>query len=233
MQMTEDILGRVLFDFLKHEGDQSILVHTSYGADETYDMKYFFRDFEDMPDLEQYALSLCSGRILDIGAGAGSHALCLQQQGHDVTAMDISQGCVNVMAGRGLRKVLHLDIYNMQEGGYNTLLLLMNGIGITGNLKGLVRFLDKAAEITSSRAQVIFDSTDVSYVINEKPGEKDGYPGEVEYQFEYLGDEGPWFEWLYVDQEKLVQVCDRSAWLPQIVYEHNQGHYLARLLKKY
>jgi SAM-dependent methyltransferase len=230
MPGSADILGKVLSDYLTNKSGHPLYVHTSYGGAETYEVEFFFRDYSDMPDLEKYALTVCSGKILDIGAGAGSHALYLQDQGFDVTALDFSPGCVNVMVGRGIRKVMHADAYNLHEGGYNTLLLLMNGIGITGNLQGMVRFLKIADKITLPGAQIIFDSTDVSYAIQENPG-KNQYRGEQRYKFKYQGKEGPWFEWLFIDQEKLLEICHRSAWMPQIIYEGSGGQYLARLWK--
>lgn len=233
MIRSSDILGEAMLEFLKSGTVHRLLAHTSYGPDETYFLDYFFRDLDDMPDLERYAVTLCSGKILEIGAGAGSHALLLLQEGKDIVVMDNSAGCINVLLKRGLYKVQHMDIFNLQTGGYNTLLLLMNGIGITGNLGGLVRFLKKAEDITASKAQIIFDSTDVSYAIKKESRAREGYVGEIKYQFEYRGIRGPWFDWLYIDQEKLFELCDQTPWMPQVLFEDGRGHYLARLLKKY
>jgi len=231
--MSSDILGDALLDFLKTGTDERLIAHTSYGPDETYFLDYFFRDLDGMPDLEQYALTLCKGKILEIGAGAGSHTLILQEEGKDIVAMDSSPGCVNVMLMRGLLKVQHMNVFNLPTGGYNTLLLLMNGIGIAGNLGGLVRFLKKAEEITDSQAQILFDSTDVSHTLEKDEGESGRYVGEIKYQFDYRGVKGPWFEWLYIDQERLFKICEQTHWMPSILFEEGRGHYLARLLKKY
>jgi hypothetical protein len=209
-----------------------LIVHTSYGGKEIYDVEYFFRDFEEMPDIEQYALSFCAGRVLDIGAGAGSHSLYLQEEGFDVTALDISSGCLNIMLARGIQKVLNTDFFILHDGGYNTLLLLMNGIGISGNLEGMVRFLQLAEKITASRAQIIFDTTDVGGSIGKDPGDK-RYVGELKYRFEYKGKRSAWFGWLYIDAQKLIEICEETAWMPQVMYENTAGQYLARLLKKY
>jgi hypothetical protein len=233
MLESSDILGAALLDFQKTGTGHRLIAHTSYGPDETYFLDYFFRDIDRMPDLEHYALSLCSGKILEIGAGAGSHALLLQQDEKDIVAMDTSAGCVNVMVMRGVLKVQHMDVFNLSAGGYNTLLLLMNGIGIVKNLKGLVRFLEKAEDITSSHAQIIFDSTDVSYALHEDSRESGRYLGEMKYQFDYRGVKGPWFDWLYIDQAHLFEICDKTHWLPTILFEEGKGHFLARLLKKY
>jgi hypothetical protein len=158
---SDDILGQALCDFLKNGKGETLVAHTSYGPDEFYYLDYFFRGEDEMPDLELYALSLCKGKILEIGSGAGSHALVLQHQLKNITAMDSSEGCINVMLKRGLNSLLHMNIFNLHHGGYNTLLLLMNGIGITGTMDRLKLFLKKAESITAGNAQIIFDSTDV------------------------------------------------------------------------
>lgn len=229
---STDILGTAMIEFLKSGISHGLVANTSYGSKEEYDLSYFFREEEEMPDLELYGLSMCSGRILDIGAGAGSHALLLQKRGHNVTAMDSSLGCVNVMLYRGVSRVLHMDFNNIQIGGYHTLILLMNGIGITGNLGGFMKFLKKAEEITDNKAQIIFDSTDISYFLTKKPDSRAKYVGEVKYQFEYHGVKGPWFEWLFIGQDQLYQICNHTRWVPQVVFEHGDGNYLVRLFKK-
>lgn len=232
MNGTGDILGTAMTDYMKKRFGGPLIAHTSYGEGEVYDVEYFFRDFDRMPEIEQYALSFCEGKVLDIGAGAGSHSLYLQNEEFDVTALDLSAGCANVMLARGIRKVMNTDFFILNGGGYNTLLLLMNGIGITGNLEGMIRFLDMAEKITASGAQIIFDTTDVSGSIEADSGDS-GYSGELKYRFEYRGKRSSWFGWLYIDMEKLVSVCKGTAWKPQVVFENGEGQYLARLLKKY
>ncbi len=227
-----DILGTAMQEFQKTGIRQGLEVYTSYDHKEVYDVSYFFRGEEKMPDLELYALYLSSGRILDIGAGAGSHALFLQKKGHDVTALDSSAGCVNVMLHRGVSKVFHADINNFHTKGYNTLVLLMNGIGITGNLGGFMKFLKKAEKITDKNAQIIFDTIDISYFLNNKPNRSLKYLGEVKYQFEYRGVKGPWFNWLYLGQKQLYEICYQTCWAPQVVFEQASGNYLVRLVKK-
>src|SRR6201996_6090763 len=95
-------------------------------------VKIYFRDMEAMPELEWIALQQCRGKILDIGAGAGSHALALQQLGQDITALDISPLLVKLMEQRGVKKVVRGDFFDMSGSGdtYDTLLLLMNGVGL-------------------------------------------------------------------------------------------------------
>ncbi|RYE18513.1 MAG: SAM-dependent methyltransferase, partial [Sphingobacteriales bacterium] len=92
-----DILGQALQNYFHKTGRHKLWIHNQYGPKEEMPVAAYFRDEEDMPDLEWCALDHCRGQVLDIGAGAGSHALVLQQRGVDVTALEISPLATQVM----------------------------------------------------------------------------------------------------------------------------------------
>ena len=135
--MAHDILGTALHDYRSRKSVSPLLLHTSYGDIEEMPVAVFFRKPADFPTLERMALTHCYGKVLDVGAGAGSHALYLQQQGIAVQAMDISPGAAEVMRQRGVKQVTTLDFFQYTGGEYDTLLFLMNGIGLAGDLNGL------------------------------------------------------------------------------------------------
>ncbi len=116
-------------DYFNGDKKATVIVHNTKGDDEVMPVQYFFRSFDEMPELEKMALSNCSGSILDIGAGSGIHSLYLQNNGFDVTALDIRQGFVDVMKKRGIKKVVLSDIFQFKENRFDTLLMMMNGIG--------------------------------------------------------------------------------------------------------
>ena len=104
----------------------------------------------------------------------------------------------------------------------------MNGIGVAGTLKNLEVLLDILVGLLAKGGQVLFDSSDVSYLSKPK-GLPYNYYGEVQYQYTYNGQEGDWFTWLYVDQETLIEICKRKGLLIQILYEDETRQYLARI----
>lgn len=132
-----DIYGQALQDFYNQQSAEKLWLNNTYGEPEEMPVEVFFRDKEEMPEAELLALQLCRGKILDIGAGAGSHALILQERGFDVTALEISPGAANIMQKRGVKTVLQQDIFQYKTEKFDTLLLLMNGIGLTQNLDPL------------------------------------------------------------------------------------------------
>jgi len=187
-----------------------------------------------MPELEKKALHLCSGKILDIGAGSGSHSLYLQENGEDVTALDIKQGFVDVMKKRGVKNVICSDIFDYKGQGFDTLLMLMNGIGFTKNFEGLTVFLKSAKKLLNPGGQIILDSSDLMYLYEEEDGSyainlNEEYYGEVMYQIEYNNIKGEPFQWLYIDFDNLSLYADQVGFSCEKIFENNHYNYLARL----
>lgn len=224
-----DIYGQALQDYFIGKRNNKLWLNNNYGEPEEMPVEVFFRDENEMPETELLALDLCRGKILDIGAGAGSHALILQQQNLAVTALEISPDAVEVMKKRGVKTVLQQDIYQYKNEKFDTLLLLMNGIGLTQNLAGLDRFLQHAKTLLLPGGQLIFDSSDISYLYDEIPLPKNKYYGEISYQYQYKNQLGDWFNWLYIDQKTLVKTASKNGWDCEILHEDETGLFLAKL----
>ena len=179
-------------------------MESDIAEDDILPVSYLFGDGEELPKLEKLALKHCRGRILDVGAAAGRHSLILQQQGHDVTALDISALCCQVMEKRGVRKVIAGDFYQHKGEHYDTLLFLMNGIGIAGTVAGLDGFLQQARQLLKPGGQLLFDSSDVDYMYYEEDGSKwlnlnAVYYGELRYRMRFRNITGDEFPWLFID----------------------------------
>lgn len=228
-----DIFGTVLRDYYANQFTEKLWLHNNYGEPEDMPVAVFFRDEEDMPELELEALAECYGKILDIGAGAGSHALLLQQIGKEVTALEVSATAANIMRERGVKQIINQDIFNYAGAKYDTLLLLMNGIGLVGDIAGLRTFLRHAKKLLQPNGQLLFDSSDVAYLYDYHIPEQKKYYGEIAYQYEYKQEKGNWFHWLYIDQDTLADIAAEEGWLTVILYEDEQDQYLARLILAY
>jgi len=226
-----DPLGQAIADYYFQRAPAKLWIHNTYGPKEEMPVAAYFRKYPDMPELEHTALQLCEGGILDIGAGAGSHALWLQQQGKDITALEIAAPACTVMKERGIQKIIQQDIFSYHEKKYNTLLLLMNGIGLTGTLSGLQKFLLHAATLLLPGGRLIFDSSDVAYVYEYNLPDLKHYYGEIAYRYEYKRIKSDWFNWLYVDRFTLSALAASEGWKYELVTEDEHGQYLAILRK--
>ncbi|MGI9545528.1 MAG: class I SAM-dependent methyltransferase [Cyclobacteriaceae bacterium] len=230
MNQVPDVFGQALRDYFQGQYAEPLLLHTSYGAIEEMPIATFFRTAPDQPDLERRALELCQGKVFDIGAGVGSHALELEKMGLDVTAIDQSRGAVQIMQERGLKKVLcgHIQSYETKDL-YDTLLLMMNGIGLAGKLIELKPLLWHLKSFLKPGGQLLFDSCDITYLYQEQQVPFDRYYGEVDYRYEYKNHKGAWFRWLFVDQQTLKREARAAGWRTEIIYQDELDQYLAQL----
>jgi len=224
-----DVFGEALKDQYTKPPSETLWVHNSYDEPEEMPVDIYFREESEMPDLELKALQLCKGKVLDVGAGVGSHALILQKRGFDVTGMDISAPAVAIMKQRGLQKAIEENILHYKGDTYDTLLFMMNGIGLTGTIAGLTSFLKEVKSLLKPGGQLLFDSSDLSYLYQEVAFPISGYYGEVSFRYEYKGLKGSWFKWIYVDQQTLKSLAKKQGWVVEIVFEDDQDQYLARL----
>ena len=230
-------LGRALLDYHRGATEARITVHTDLWHDEVTPVEEFYRpDERPLPKLEKIALDLCRGRTLDLGSGAGRHALELQRRGLGVTAVDLAQEAVEVMRERGVADARCGGLEVLTGERFGTILLLMHGIGLVGTLGGLARFLNEATHHLEKNGQIIFDSADLGLVMPEHfdDGLDDWragaiYPGEVEHRLSYEGFEGRPYPWLFIDPLTLADRAQAADLALEIVARAERGSYLARL----
>ncbi len=165
-----DCYGKALKDYQEGRYTEDLLTHSSLEQEDLLPLPHLFRDYTDMPLLEQEALQRCKGSVLDIGCGAGSHSLYLQEQGFEVTALDSSPGAIDVCRKRGIQNTVQANIHAYSGTQFDTLLLLMNGIGIAGKISKLGNFLEHLKTLLKPGGQILADSTDILYIYEEEDG---------------------------------------------------------------
>ncbi|MDD2798326.1 MAG: class I SAM-dependent methyltransferase [Bacteroidales bacterium] len=206
-------------------------------ATEKWDIALFFRSFDEMPEIEQIALSRCEGRVLDAGAGAGSHALHLQNSGKTVTAIDISEGAVEVMQKRGVNDARLVDFFTLKEEKFDTLLLLMNGVGIVERMENFTRFFVQAKSLLHPGGKIILDSSNIIYMFADDDGSalidlNSNYYGEMTYRMDFANYKGIPFDWIYIDFDTLTTLAEQHGFSCTKIYEDDHFHYLAELILK-
>lgn len=224
-----DVFGRVLKDHFLGRQKGKLWLHNSYGQPEDMPVDVFFRSETDLTELEQIALKLCTGKTLDIGAGVGSHALLLQAKGIDVTAIERSASACDIMKKRGVKKVDNQNVFNYDAEQFDTLLMMMNGIGLCEDIKGLHYFLEYIKKLLLPGGQVIFDSSDIAYLYEPSDFLVRNYYGEISYQYEYQKIKGKWFKWLYIDFLKLEKIAEQHGWSSELIFEDDTDQYLVQL----
>lgn len=232
---NNDPMGAAIRDYQNNGKASRLRVLSSMFDEDEMPVAHLFRTFNQMPRLEQKALSMAKDRVLDIGAGAGCHALALQERGLEVKAIDISPLSCEVMKERGVKNAECVNLFDPQlQGKYDTLLLLMNGTGIAGKLNRLPMLLNRLKELLAEGGQILIDSSDLKYIYENEDGSMDidlnaPYYGEVDYQMQYKNVKGEPFDWLYTDPMLLASISKQCGLNCEIVEEGENYDFLARL----
>lgn len=233
----EDPMGAAIRDYFRQGKSAQLKVLSSLFDDDEMPVAHLFRSYHEMPPLEQRALNEARGKVLDVGAGAGCHALALQERGLDVTAVDISPLSCETMKERGVANVECVNIFNQRfQERFDTLLLLMNGTGIAGKLSRLPQLLSRLKQLMNPGAQILIDSSDLRYVYEDEDGVLDvdldgAYYGEVDYQMTYRNIKGKSFDWLYADSVVLAESCRQCGLKCEILAQGNHYDYLAKIVQ--
>ena len=274
LSKDKDPMGAAILDYQKSGRAGRLRVLSSMFEEDEMPVKHLFRKVEEMPMLEQKALQLTKGRVLDIGAGSGCHTLALQEKGLEVKAIDISPLSCEAMKLRGVKDAECINLFDPHlssgnhseenqenhsgenqenhsgenqenhsgenqeqfEGGFDTILLLMNGTGIAGKIEHLPALFQRLKALLNPGGQILIDSSDLKYIYENEDGSFDinlngAYYGEVDYQMIYKDVKGDRFDWLYVDFPLLKSIAETCGLHGELVAEGEHYDYLARIFQ--
>lgn len=229
-----DPMGAAIYDFHKNGTADVLRVFSSQFEEDEIPVADLFREHDDMPELERIALDEASGEILDVGAGSGCHSVALMKMGKSAVAIDISPLSVEVMKERGV-DALQVNLYDESfDRKFDTVLMLMNGTGIIGNLDNMPVFFERMKHLLKPGGSILIDSSDLRYLFEEEDGSlmidlADDYYGQLDYQMQYKDVHGEPFDWLYVDFDTLAFYAEESGFDAELLAEGEHYDYLAKL----
>ena len=232
----KDLFGKAMFDFQTNNSPENIITETSISEEDEMSVAYLFRSYNEMPKIEQKALQLANGKILDVGCGAGSHSLSLQNDRNlNVTSIDISEKAIETCKLRGVKNVKVQNILDFKDEKFDTIILLMNGTGIFGKLENCNQYLSKLKSLLNSGGQILLDSSDIIYMFDEDedggkwiPSNNDYY-GELIFNISYKGEKEEPFNWLYLDYNTLQNAAVANGLKCELILEGEHYDYLAKL----
>ncbi len=230
----KDLFGKAILDFQTNNSPEDLVTETNISEADEMSVDYLFRSFNQMPKLEKKALQLAKGKVLDVGCGAGSHALHLQKKGFDVTAIDISANAIKACELRGLNKASVQNILDLKNETFDTILLLMNGTGIFGTLAETSKYLQKLKSLLNTNGQILIDSSDIIYMFDTAEDGSylvpaDGYYGELTFTISYKNETEETFPWLYMDYNTLQNAAHTNGLQCELILEGKHFDYLAKL----
>lgn len=231
---NKDPMGTAIYDFFKNGKAARLRVFSSQFDEDEIPVATLFRSYNEMPPIEQTALRLSTGKILDVGAGSGCHTLALREMGKDATAIDISPLSVKVMKERGLN-AMPVNLFDpLFCESFDTILMLMNGSGIIGKLEHLGDFFQRMKLLLRPGGCVLMDSSDLKYLFEEEDGSylidlAGDYYGEIDFRMQYKQVKGDTFDWLYIDFDTLSLYAAQYGFKAEMVEEGSHYAYLAKL----
>ena len=231
----KDPMGHAIADYHATGKAARLRVFSPMFDEDEIPVKTLFRSLDEMPAIEREALEVANGNILDVGAGSGCHSLALQAMEKRVTAIDISPLAVATMRERGVKDVREQDFFTL-DGKYDTILMLMNGIGIVGSLSRMDAFFMQVEHLLAPGGQLLCDSSDICYVFEDEEGFIDltgveDYYGELTYQMQYRDIKGEPFPWLFIDPETLREQASQHGFHCDILVRGPHYDYLARITR--
>jgi len=229
-----DLFGKAILDYQTNNSPEELVTETNISEADEMSVAYLFRGFNDMPKLEKKALELANGKILDVGCGAGSHALYLEEKGFDITAIDISANAIEACRLRGLKNAKVQNVLDLENQKFDTILLLMNGTGIFGTLAATSNYLQKLKSVLNPNGQILIDSSDIIYMFDQDEEGSylvpaDGYYGELTFTLSYKNKIEDTFPWLYMDYNTLQNAAHANDLQCELILEGNHFDYLARI----
>lgn len=231
--MKKDIFGKAIIDFYNKNSTEDIITSTNISDEDILPLDYLFRNYTEMPELEKKALKLAKGEVLDVGCGAGSHSLWLQEKGFKVKAIDKSKGAIEVCKKRGVLNTKLLPLLEEKQN-FDTILLLMNGTGIFQTILNLPIYLNHLKSLLNEKGQILIDSSDIKYMYEDEDGGfwqdlNSGYYGELDYFLSYKGEKEEPMKWLYLDFSTLNIACATVGLKCELIAEGDHFDYLAKL----
>ena len=218
--------GQALLAFWRGKKSATLIQEYRTGQKKSLPVSVFFRTCNEFFPTEN-AFGYCRGRILVVGAGTGVHALELEKQGYEVTAIDICPQAVQIMRERGIKGVRQRDFQSFGGETYDTILMLGQNIGMCETLNGINGSLQRCEMLLRPNGQLLVNSFGES----EDPDASNhlSYPGELEFRLCHDGNLGPWMRWLHVDFDTLTLHALECGWSTEKLIDTEEGYFLARL----
>ena len=236
----QDAYGHSLYDYSKGKAEFQVLERDD-GQVDVDRLKGYFSPYKDWPLLERQAMRYVRGRVLDIGCGAGRHALYLQDKGLEVVGIDNSPLVVQVCRERGLRDVRIVPVNQISTslGAFDTILMMGNNFGLCGSFEGARRLLGKFSRVTSEKGRIIAATNDVyqtddpmHLAYHEQNRKRGRMAGQIRLRVRYRNYATPWIDYLMVSREELEQILDGSGWRIKKIIESGTSLYIAIIDKK-
>jgi SAM-dependent methyltransferase len=236
---SQDAYGQAMLDSYLGKNCPAVIIERDDGyIDNDFPVAGLLRSSPHLwPPLDRAAIKHVRGRVLDIGCGAGRHAIYLQQSGKSVMGIDVSPLAIRTCRLRGLKHTRVCSIVDVtgKLGIFDTILMLGNNFGLFGNPSRAKRLLKRFHDFTSADAKVIAKCIDpyltsspehlAYHRFNRSRGRMSG---QLRIRIRYKSYASPWFDYLFVSPKEMKGIIENTGWkISQICTQQGDPGFIA------
>jgi len=237
----QDAFGHAFLDYLHHP-DPALcsIIERDDGLFDVDPVHGYFAEYPDWPPHQQQAMEYAQGAVLDVGCGAGRHALYLQARGLDVLGVDQSPLAIEVCRLRGLEKTRVASITQVSHrlGQFDTILMMGNNLGLLASYQRARWLLRRFWTLTTAHGRIIAETLDPYQTLDPLHLEYQAWnrnrgrmSGQIRLRLRYRKYEGPLFDYLFVSREELARIVHGTGWNVWRILDSADARYVAVLDK--
>jgi SAM-dependent methyltransferase len=238
LKPAQDAYGQMMLDYLRDGSGYEIVEHDDGFIGIGAGPQLYFAQFDAWRQTERDAMDLVSGRVLDIGCGAGRFMRWLEARGHDVVGIDNSPGAIEACRAQGLSQALVMSIgqVSRQLGVFDTVLLLGGNMALLGSRAQAQRNLVRLRHVASPGARLLGANRDVASSHDphvrerlERNRTSQRFSGEHRSRIRYRTYMTPFFSSARMSVTELRDLVTGTGWSVTDVLDRGEGIYIAAL----
>jgi SAM-dependent methyltransferase len=236
MRNNQDAYGRMIHDQFLGKETCEIVERDDGWIASTGGAPAYFDGFRDWPAHQKKAAKYVTGRVLDVGSGAGRWSLYLQKKGHQVVAIDNSPLAVKTCRLRGVKDARLVPITKVGPalGRFDTILMMGNNFGLFGGRRRARWLLRRFKAITAPGARIVAETNDIYttkdplhlryHRFNRRRGRM---AGQLRIRVRYRDTTSPWFDYLMVSRPEMEAIVKGTGWTVARCLNSGKSSYVA------
>jgi SAM-dependent methyltransferase len=227
-----------MLDYACDEYDDACVYRDGDDVEDASVGEFYFRPESEWSEQERADVDSLSGPVLDLGCGAGRHALALEDRGVEVLATDVSPGAVQAASERGVTHAVQMDMFDLRlpDDAYRSVLALGTQVTVAGSLTRLAEFFDELDRVTTDDARVLLDGYDptdptCAELLGYRADPREGL-ARRSFRFQYGDEFGDPIEMLLFSPERLRDALAGTAWAVENLLDAEEfAHFGVELAK--
>ncbi|MFW9960359.1 MAG: class I SAM-dependent methyltransferase [Candidatus Thorarchaeota archaeon] len=210
------------------------------GRIETLQVLDYIRPLLEWPECERLAIQHATGKVLDIGCGAGRVLFNLQSLGHEVVGIDLARGAIEACRSRGITEVHVMSAGEMDfpDATFDTVVMFGNNFGILGSDDNIIDMLKTLHRITTPQGIILAGSADVVKTDDEEHLDyhklnvsRNRPKGLIRLRVAYRGLVDEWMDLRLATPNEMVYLAEMAGWSLERKYQDGTP-YVGILVKK-